>query len=610
MKRHVSPSFIHKLFICLVFLTCSLGYSSPSFSAEKLNLTTAKFLLSANMTPPGFETSKQVSLPHKHSAHSDVSGWYQIQFNADNTNDKPLAVFLTSLNMNAELFLNGERIGSGGNMTPPIARNWHKPLLFMLPNHLLTNKNNLLQIHIVSSSPGRFIYLESVFIGEESVLQADYSQLHFEKQTIYVISLILSFIIGLLMLYLWYLRRQGEYFWFAISSLIWGTACLDIILTYLPISTYAWQASILWLIGWMPVTLSLFLYQYMQVRINILGKFIFSYGILLFFLLWVSPIDFIFKPILLWFVLTMLMGLHTITLLYKHRKQLLKKNKSMFRLLFGAILICFILAIHDFLFVLEILDLSSRIWLGFAIPLLLIAISILLVQQFAKAMQDIEDINRTLKGQIKEAEQKMKVDYEIIVKLETANAVGIERQRIFGDLHDDLGAKLLSLIYKSETAEQKHLAKEAMEGLREIVSYTPSQLNQHHTPLLTWRQECQKRAMAHQTTLKWHQARITDTYQLPEVVTAQLSMVLREALSNALKHGDGKNIRIRIHLRFEHLFMSVHNHGAMFSETNTSGRGKHNMQHRIQSLGGFIRWKGNQLGGCNVSWAVPINQGA
>ena len=184
-----------------------------------------------------------------------------------------------------------------------------------------------------------------------------------------------------------------------------------------------------------------------------------------------------------------------------------------------------------------------------------------------------------------------------------------ERQRMTEDLHDDLGAKLLSLVYKSETNEQKKLAKQAMDGLREIVKQSPVHSHQHTAPLLAWRTECQQRALEHQAQLQWHQAHITDSYKLPEKVNLQLSMVLREALSNALKHGDGNNIRIRIQLRFGYLLMSVYNQGSVFIPNHNSGSGKRNMKQRIQNIGGIIRWKANKHGGCRVIWSVPVQTG-
>ena len=306
----------------------------------------------------------------------------------------------------------------------------------------------------------------------------------------------------------------------------------------------------------------------------------------------------------------MLIGAHTIFLLFKNREEVKKRNKVMYQLLFISIIICYVFAIHDFLYVIEAIDASSRLWLGFAIPTMLIALSILLVRQFAQAMQDIEQVSHTLREQVQEAEQRIKQDYALITKLEAESAVIVERQRIFGDLHDDLGAKLLSLVYKSETLEQKKLAQKAMEGLREIVKHNPTEPNPYSAPLLAWRIECQKRALEHQAKLKWHQTRITDVYEIPTDTSIQITMVLKEALSNALKHGNGEDIRVRIQVRFGHLFMSVRNQGQFNIDSTTTGRGKHSMRHRIQNLGGAIRWKANKEGGYHVAWMVPLTNEA
>ncbi|MDQ6983975.1 MAG: hypothetical protein Q9M44_04615, partial [Ghiorsea sp.] len=425
--------------------------------------------------------------------------------------------------MNAELFLNGVRLGSGGSMTPPVTRNWHRPLLFTIPQVMMDTGNNTLAIHVVSSSPGRFIHLGKVVVGDETILKETFNDLNFEKQTYYKVTLAMSLIVGLIMLYLFYLRRQADYLWFAVTCFIWGIASIDIVITNLPVAAYTWQASILWLIGWMPVSLTLFLYSFMGVKLNMFGKAVIGYGLLLFALLWLVPINSVFIFILIWFSLTMILGGHTIVLLYLHRNRLLQQNKAMFILLFGSICLCYILATHDFLYITEMIDISSRVWLGFAIPILLTAIALLLVRQFAKALQDVENVNLTLQDQIKDAKAEIKESYAIISAMEAEEAVDKERTRIFGDLHDDLGAKLLSLVYKSETNEQKKLAKQAMDGLREIVKQSPVHSHQHTAPLLAWRTECQQRALEHQAQLQWHQAHITDSYKLPEKVNLQLS---------------------------------------------------------------------------------------
>jgi len=569
---------------------------------ELIHFDKAAFIHSTSMTPPKFDQAAQLDLPHRWKAEDSLSGWYQIEFTLDVIQPKNYAVYLPSLNMNAEVFLNGEIIGSGGSMVTPVSRHWHEPLLFSFPSQRLNLGTNTLHIHVASSWPNMSGHLAPLSLGLAQTLQPIYNLYYFEKQTIYIISIMLSLLLGGLILYLWHLRKQREYLWFAATCFVWGLSSFDIVLTTLPVSMYAWQILILWLVGWMPVTLAFFLYGFMRIPVGKLGRFTATAGFILFPILWLVPTNWIYPTIFVWFSITMWIGIHTIVLLYKRREQLRKRNKAMFRLLFASIVVCYIFAIHDFLYIIEAIDASSRLWLGFAIPIQLIAISILLVQQFVQALKDVEDVNITLKERISDAEEKIKDDYEKIADLETANAIATERKRIYGDLHDDLGAKLLSLVYKSETDEQKQLAKQAMDGLREIVKNTPSP-TLHTAPILAWRKECQQRALEHQAKLQWLQTRITDAHPIPDVTSIQLANVLREAISNALKHGDGTHIQVKVQMRFGFLFMSVFNPSQPLQNIG-DGQGKNTMQHRIQSLGGIIKWR--HYRGCHVSWIVPL----
>ena len=49
-------------------------------------------------------------------------------------------------------------------------------------------------------------------------------------------------------------------------------------------------------------------------------------------------------------------------------------------------------------------------------------------------------------------------------------AASQERERIYSDLHDDLGAKLLSLVYRAESPVQADLARAILQDLRDVVT--------------------------------------------------------------------------------------------------------------------------------------------
>ena len=52
----------------------------------------------------------------------------------------------------------------------------------------------------------------------------------------------------------------------------------------------------------------------------------------------------------------------------------------------------------------------------------------------------------------------------------TAQALAEERERIYADLHDDLGAKLLQLIHTANDPRQADLARAVLQDLRDVVT--------------------------------------------------------------------------------------------------------------------------------------------
>ena len=72
-------------------------------------------------------------------------------------------------------------------------------------------------------------------------------------------------------------------------------------------------------------------------------------------------------------------------------------------------------------------------------------------------------------------------------------AVIEERQRIYQALHDDLGAKLLDLVYSASTAEQADRAREALQILRDVVSQSSRPAAPLRATLDAIRSEAQQR---------------------------------------------------------------------------------------------------------------------
>ena len=76
------------------------------------------------------------------------------------------------------------------------------------------------------------------------------------------------------------------------------------------------------------------------------------------------------------------------------------------------------------------------------------------------------------RARVEQKHAQLQASYARMGELEKEHAVTEERERIYRDLHDDVGAKLLSLVYRAQRPEDADLARSALRDLREVVSCT------------------------------------------------------------------------------------------------------------------------------------------
>lgn len=181
----------------------------------------------------------------------------------------------------------------------------------------------------------------------------------------------------------------------------------------------------------------------------------------------------------------------------------------------------------------------------------------------------------------------------------------VERERIARDIHDDLGAKLLTLLHKSSTDHQP-LVREAIRDTRDLLHMLNFRDIVLGEAIMKWRHEIQERTAAQQVTLNW------DNQLDKELGTmfstrqhANLTRVLREAVSNALRHSGATELTVSLARREGQLVFAVQDNGNAGDPAawQDNGRGLAIMRARMTELEGQVRWVIAQ--GCRVEVCVP-----
>jgi signal transduction histidine kinase len=169
-----------------------------------------------------------------------------------------------------------------------------------------------------------------------------------------------------------------------------------------------------------------------------------------------------------------------------------------------------------------------------------------------------------------------------------------ERARVAQDLHDDIGARLLTLLHRSE-GEAAQSIREVLASLRLTVYGLGARPQSIANCLATWRAEAGERCEASGVQLEWRERAPLCGATLDAPQQLNLARVLREALSNALRHARPTRVEIEVTMVEQALEISLSNDGATAAPDQwRSGLGLRGMDHRMQRLGGSLSLRGDE----------------
>ncbi len=163
-----------------------------------------------------------------------------------------------------------------------------------------------------------------------------------------------------------------------------------------------------------------------------------------------------------------------------------------------------------------------------------------------------------------------------------------ERDRISRDLHDHLGAQLLSALHTVDAGEKDELLRRTLSELRTIVSEEGAGDQSFADVMADLRPEIADRLSLVGITLDY---RVTgDDALLPPAAASALRATLRELVSNVIKHADASVVSVCAQVKDGRVTLDVTDDGRGFEQEalDGPGRGMSNLKTRAAALGGSI----------------------
>jgi signal transduction histidine kinase len=182
-----------------------------------------------------------------------------------------------------------------------------------------------------------------------------------------------------------------------------------------------------------------------------------------------------------------------------------------------------------------------------------------------------------------------------------------ERGRIAQDLHDDIGARLLTLMYKAPNKEMEDYVRHTLQDLKTLTRGLAAATHLLSYSAGEWKADIAQRLAPTGCELDWSFTQDADV-QLNVVQWSGLTRILRELVSNVIAHAHASKTTIRGEFREGVLQLSVADNGVGGTPQQWStGLGLGGIRKRVRMLGGQIAWRANTPAGVRCEVSVPLS---
>jgi len=184
-----------------------------------------------------------------------------------------------------------------------------------------------------------------------------------------------------------------------------------------------------------------------------------------------------------------------------------------------------------------------------------------------------------------------------------------ERERIARDLHDVLGHTLSVITLKSELAGKliDRDPQRAGKEIREVEQISRQALSDVRDAIRGYRSQGLAAELAQaKTTLETAglnvQCDAASTVKLPAMQESVLSLAVREAVTNVVRHARARSCRMRLEQQNGSCLLEIHDDGR--GSSNGEGNGLRGMRERVEMLGGTL--SRNSEAGTTLTITLPL----
>jgi signal transduction histidine kinase len=614
LLRRLPPGWRRALWLLLLCL------AATPLSAQTLRITTA---LRSEVDGKGLAAAAQtVTLPDEWARTRAGRGgqvWYRVALPPLDTpaGDEPLALFVEHVCSNLEVSLNGALVHSGGRMQGSLTHNCNHPQLVTLPAALLRVAGNTIDIKVAGhrlsevGSRQRAGGLSALWVGPLSALAPRHARLTaWQVAAPQAVSATLVLIGGFMFVLGLVTRRESHLAYFGALAIGVAVAGTRLWLREPPLGHAEAEFLLCTLLGFITWAAVQFLLRYAGVRRRALDVALPLQCALLAATLVLAGPQHLYAVASTWHLLLALEVLAA-SAWYLHQQGRQRGAWVMATMLATVALAGGIEFAAQWTGARLSLLVQAAQVAQLLVPLTLVMVALRLVQQHGHAPHRAEQGKAVLEQRVREATAEIERNFRQLAELQIEQVTERERKRIAADLHDDLGAKLLTIVHTSDSERISTLAREALEEMRLSVRGLTGRPVRLADALGDWRAEVVSRLAQAGIEGSWEAPE-----ELPQTLSArayvQTTRILREATSNIIKHSGAMHCSVQAGIAENELQFVVQDDGKGIADEIDGrldrGHGLASMKNRAKQLQGQCLVESAPGYGTVIRLTVPLDR--
>lgn len=180
-----------------------------------------------------------------------------------------------------------------------------------------------------------------------------------------------------------------------------------------------------------------------------------------------------------------------------------------------------------------------------------------------------------------------------------------ERMRLAQDLHDDIGARLLTLMYRAPDAETEEYVRHTLKDLKTLTRGLAASNHRLSHAAAEWKADIAQRLNAANCQLAWSFS-VDKDLVLNVVQWSALTRALRELINNIISHAHASRVEVDASLLHGQLTITVRDNGIGGApSTWIQGLGVNGVRKRVRQLGGHVEWQQRAPSGIQCRIWIP-----